>query len=37
VVLGPGNIEQAHTKDEWIDLKELSAAVEIYLQIMAHG
>ena len=30
VVLGPGDIAQAHTKDEWIDLDELRAAVDVY-------
>ena len=29
VVFGPGDIAQAHTKDEWIDLAELEAASEI--------
>ena len=26
VVFGPGSIEQAHTKDEWIELKQLAIA-----------
>jgi acetylornithine deacetylase len=30
VVFGPGNIEQAHTQDEWIALEQLHAASEIY-------
>ncbi|MCY4113805.1 MAG: M20 family metallopeptidase [Chloroflexi bacterium] len=30
VVLGPGDIAQAHTNDEWIDLTELEAAVGVY-------
>lgn len=29
VVFGPGDIAQAHTKDEWIDLAELEAAAEV--------
>ncbi len=29
VVFGPGDIEQAHTKDEWIDLSQLEPAAEI--------
>lgn len=29
VVFGPGNIAQAHTKDEWIDLKQIPLAAEI--------
>jgi acetylornithine deacetylase len=32
VVFGPGSIEQAHTKDEWIDLDQLKQATEIYYQ-----
>jgi acetylornithine deacetylase len=30
VVFGPGQIEQAHTPDEWIELDQLHAAAEIY-------
>lgn len=30
MVLGPGNIAQAHTKGEWIDLDQLTQAVEVY-------
>ena len=29
VVFGPGNIAQAHTHDEWIELKQLDQAVDI--------
>jgi acetylornithine deacetylase len=29
VVFGPGSIDQAHTKDEWIDEQQLHAATEI--------
>jgi len=29
VVFGPGDIAQAHTKDEWIDLEQLDPAAEI--------
>ncbi|OWK41580.1 M20 family metallopeptidase [Fimbriiglobus ruber] len=29
VVFGPGDIAQAHTKDEWIDLPEVERAVEV--------
>ena len=35
VVFGPGSIEQAHTKDEWIDTAELSRAVEVLYQLGA--
>lgn len=30
VILGPGDIRQAHTIDEWIALDQLHAAVEVY-------
>jgi len=33
VVLGPGNILQAHTKDEFVSLKEVCQAAEVYSQI----
>jgi acetylornithine deacetylase/succinyl-diaminopimelate desuccinylase len=31
VVCGPGNIEQAHSNDEWISRRELHAAHRMYL------
>lgn len=34
VVLGPGDISQAHTADEWIDLHEISLAIEVYSTLM---
>ena len=34
VVIGPGSIDQAHTKDEWLEIKELEKAVVIYEQFM---
>jgi len=34
VVIGPGSIDQAHTKDEWLKLEELEKAVVVYGQIM---
>lgn len=30
VVFGPGNIAQAHTKDEWISIEQLRQAADIY-------
>jgi acetylornithine deacetylase len=30
MVFGPGSISQAHTVDEWLDIKELDLASEIY-------
>jgi acetylornithine deacetylase len=32
VVFGPGNIAQAHTKDEWIEIQQLQQAAEVYYQ-----
>jgi acetylornithine deacetylase len=32
-VFGPGDIAQAHTKDEWIELDQVRAASEAYYQI----
>lgn len=35
VVFGPGDIAQAHTKDEWIDINQLRQSAEIYYQFCA--
>jgi len=35
IVFGPGSIEQAHTKDEWIDIDQLEKACEIYYRFCA--
>lgn len=34
VVLGPGDIAQGHTANEWIELEQLRAGVEIYYNLM---
>lgn len=34
VVFGPGDIAQAHTKDEWVELDQVRAASEAYFQIV---
>jgi len=34
VVLGPGDIAQAHTADEWIEVAELERAVEVYVELV---
>lgn len=34
VVLGPGDIAQAHTADEWVELKQVEQCTEIYYRIM---
>jgi len=31
VIFGPGSMEQAHTDNEWIDIKQLKKAVKCYL------
>jgi acetylornithine deacetylase len=33
IVFGPGDIAQAHTHDEWIDLEQVQRAAEAYYQI----
>jgi acetylornithine deacetylase len=30
VVCGPGSIEQAHRKDEWVAIDQLEKAVDVY-------
>ena len=35
VVFGPGNIAQAHTKDEWIAIDQLRQAADVYFQFCA--
>jgi succinyl-diaminopimelate desuccinylase len=35
LVFGPGSIEQAHTKDEWIDVRQLPLATEILYRFCA--
>lgn len=34
LVLGPGDIGQAHTKDEWLDRRELALATRLYLELL---
>ena len=36
VVIGPGDIRQAHTHDEWIDLNQLQRGTEIYAAMIQH-
>lgn len=33
LVLGPGNIAQAHTRDEWVELDQVRAACDIYFEL----
>lgn len=32
IVLGPGDIAQAHAEDEWIEIDQLTAAADLYLR-----
>ena len=34
LVLGPGNIAQAHLTDEWVALSQLQRAYELYGQLV---
>ena len=34
IVIGPGDIAQAHTHDEWIELDQVDKAVQVYLSLM---
>jgi acetylornithine deacetylase len=36
LVLGPGDIAQAHTWDEYIDLAQLEAGTQLYARLMRH-
>jgi succinyl-diaminopimelate desuccinylase len=33
IVFGPGSIQQAHTRDEFIDIAQLEKAAEVYFQV----
>lgn len=35
LVLGPGNIEQAHVVDEWLSVEQLETALDIYQKLVA--
>jgi acetylornithine deacetylase ArgE len=34
IVLGPGDIAQAHTQDEWIEVEQIEKAAEVYYKII---
>jgi len=36
VVMGPGDIAQAHTVDEWIEVDQLHKGVELYTRFIDH-
>ena len=35
VVIGPGNLEQAHGADEWIEIEQIGRAARIYAALAA--
>ncbi len=37
LVLGPGDIAQAHAVDEWVTLEQLATAASLYRSIVDHG
>lgn len=36
IILGPGSIAQAHTRDEWIALEQLALGTEVYHRFLRH-
>lgn len=36
VVFGPGSIDQAHTKDEWLEINQLEKASEVYFRFCSN-
>ena len=36
LVLGPGDIAQAHTHDEWIELEQLDLGTALYSRLIEH-
>ncbi|MFT4558733.1 MAG: M20 family metallopeptidase, partial [Planctomycetales bacterium] len=36
VVFGPGSIDQAHTKDEWLEIDQLEKASEVYFRFCSN-
>jgi acetylornithine deacetylase len=34
LVLGPGHLSQAHTKDEWVSREQLALAVQVYRELL---
>jgi len=37
VVIGPGDIAQGHTKDEWLALEQLERGIDVYRRLMSAG
>ena len=36
IVIGPGDIAQAHTVDEWIEVEQLHRGVDLYARFIEH-
>jgi acetylornithine deacetylase len=34
IVIGPGSIAQAHTADEWVDVRQVELAAQVYQRVM---
>ena len=37
VIIGPGSIDQAHTKDEWLELDQLERSIDVYRNLMSRS
>ena len=37
MVLGPGHISQAHVADEWVELEQLSTALDLYSKVVKNN
>ena len=36
IVFGPGSVAQAHTRDEWISIEQLTMGTEMYAKMIRH-
>jgi acetylornithine deacetylase len=34
VVLGPGDVAQAHTAEEWVEVEQVEQAAEVYYRVL---
>jgi acetylornithine deacetylase/succinyl-diaminopimelate desuccinylase-like protein len=37
MVLGPGHISEAHVADEWVELEQLSTALDLYSKVVKNN
>ena len=35
--MGPGQSSRSHTADEYIEIKEIEEAIELYLKVLRHN